>query len=723
MIQPVPATYDAVHHQLRSQGSARLVWPLKALWAEFVVWFARRTLRSVYAGHEIDDPGPLLQQNALGEDTLSLDEWLAAEEPTEVSWDDRQAGLRKLAAIAEDYASDAGAWRELLSNLDELAAEAVSKILQRSGQLIETVRREQGETAARRSLDEILRQLDARCAEHRKKADHWPVKASERLLKIAHALRHYSKPRGRLARIVLRYWSDLPMAWLLGQRRRKEIDRFVEEVNKAARLRYRMAVNRTRQTVYRRLLGDTQRPARLQELLTPLTESRRHAESVLGILRHAAGTDKPSTRSCVVHLVDDLATVLDPRSGRTVRDLFATRSRRAQRSPQGLAAHLREHGLPLGQRPVLPHEWHQHDPATVAAALLTAVHQYLGSANPNGPLDLDNPHSVLKHVASLHLLSPELRTRLDEVLPTVVNRSRPYAEFETLTGDDRQILTFLYCHREQRRQWGQLLRTAVPDIQPPSAANCDIDNPWMMEIHQNLIAAPAGASKQLWCWTSAGNRARRAKIVQPRFDHSAVPERRQLGERVRDHADCQQLFEAGVAASLLYEVGTGTGRYALAHPDPRLEELFGPSVYAARWQSLEFFHGLLKTETRFIDFTCRVFPNLADFRQTAHRLAREDDIDAVADELERLGVIRRRSCQCQVCHVIPRMAADVVEGLYDHKPGTTVGQGTETFLGELFRNDLLYTVLFCGVLDAFEQGWLTENSVPASIVEKSRELQ
>ena len=105
MIQKVPTVYDRVHHQLRSQGSVRLVWPLKPLWADFAAWFARRTMRFAFAGRDLDEPAILLQQNALGEDTLSLDEWFAGEQPEQVSWDGRQAGLRRLAAIAEDCAS------------------------------------------------------------------------------------------------------------------------------------------------------------------------------------------------------------------------------------------------------------------------------------------------------------------------------------------------------------------------------------------------------------------------------------------------------------------------------------------------------------------------------------------------------------------------------------------------------------------------------------------
>lgn len=722
MMHRVPTKYSRPPLQARSGGGVELRHPIKPLFERGATRFVRDLIQYVYLGTSVGDLSQTLHEHRLTADALSLQEFLPFDGAARSKWDDTIAGLLKLADAAVQAAQDAGDWNNDWIDLETDASGAARMIYDRLAALVAFARQTWGPDAAAKLLAAAIDRLKNQRHALSAATPVWQSNNSKRLQDTATKLRAFARPSKRWVRTLLQYRKKTSLRRFLTLTQGRAIDDAVIEINKFTAIRQRQLVARGRQAAYDRLLGDGTKQGSLAELLDGVRTEKEFYRDMLAAVPVESSPIKPDCDTQLL-LVDDLNVVLDPRAPagkRTLEELMTRRFALAGCTPEALARRIRDEGVTLDGRIVRTHDWAKEIPAELAGVLSAETARYLGAEEP---LCLERPRTALDHFATIHLLSPEMRHRLLEVLPTVIARSGPYAEFSTFNDVRSVRQNHFYCAPEHRGKWLVLLQNFVRVMDAQQAEEFSFAHPFAIVLEQKYLAAPAGNYRKLWKWYSAANRARRVSGDTAHFiDHRQFPEIRLLDERVRDHDDCAKLLAAGVKAGIAAPIGAA-GCLTLAKPDPRLDGLFCRLVREPAWTTPEHFQQLLKNDVWFAPFVAAIMPTLTGFQQDAVRLARENDAHRVADKLEQLGVIERRGGQCRMV-VTPSavVATEVPPGLYVEQLGATDGLSPDDFVTVLLQHDLLYSVMFFAALDALDWGRLTENDVPESVLVVHRSL-
>jgi len=718
-----PAQYRRIPQQAQSGGVVILRLPIQRLWREYVARFVSQGLAWLGEGRLLDDVHCHLDEAGLSEGTLSLSDRLPDRltETSQYTWDGRLADLARLAAASEDLASDSGQWQDQFAYLAELAEQGVADILSGCQTLVAEVLQTHGPAAGRQVLTEVSAALERARQESLHEIDehhakYWPASRSPELRMVGESLRHAARPRGRFVPLLRRIPPALAGRLALTDAQRRAIHRHVTTLNAAQADRYRLALLKARRRALDELLGLPGRPGRLSRLSAAI-------EAQAGCLHDlaqpfAAAQREPRRRRPVeLLLVATIQTVIDPRTKRTLADLYDERLRQAGYSSQDWAGGLAAEGLVIHGQVSLPHQWPQLDRTALTASLSRSALQYLGLQRPEAEAHFAKAQGAFQCLAGVTMLDEALTGLVDHILPLVIARARPYATCRPISGTQLPDLTFLYCHSLQRPAWLEKLPFLKHADDAP-VAEYAISDPYTVILCQHRLGIPAGALRGLSAAMATAAKGYEAHDVRPFDDRHNYPEHRLLDSRPKDQDTAQRLFDAATKAWLVLPVGEPASGYVLAYCDPRLDHLFTPRAYISVTAGAEFFHQVLKTRPEFAVLVRAALPSLTEFHKTRVRLADENNAECVALELVDLGILRRiPTGQYQMAFLPSAGAFGGPAELYTVECGPTTGLPCDRFVAALQDNDLLFNVLFWAVRDAWQQGRLSAHDVPAFVRE------
>ena len=716
-----PTQYSRVPQQAQSGGLAILRLQAHALWRQQARRFAQQGLTHLRRRRPPDDVRRCLEQAGLTDEALSLCDGLPTALPvgSQYAWRGRPAELAPLAAAADDLASDSGQWQEQFAFLRELADQRAGDLLAECGSLVGRLLHSHGPAAARDALTLVAGALEQSRVQTRQELDDyrskcWPAGRSPELRLVAESLRHAARPRGRLARLLGRL-APAFSGWVgLSEAQRAAIRRHLRTLNAAQADRYRLALPSARHQALDKLLGGAGRPGQLARLSAPVQAQEHCLENLSRLL--GAIQRRPSRRRPVeLLLVDSIETVIDPRTKRTLADLYDQRLRQAGYSSQDWADSLAADGLMIDGQVYLPHQWPELGPTALSASFFQSALQYLGLDHSQRDHQAASAEGAFQCLAGVTMLHQDLDSLLGQILPLVIARSKPYATVRPIPGAEPVDLVFLYCHPAQRAAWLEKF-PYLKHADEASAAAYALSDPYTVILCQHQLAIAAGALHVFSGAMAKAAQGYKMHQITPFHDRRDYPEHRLLDSRPKDHDAARQLFDAAEKAWLVLPVGNPVTGYALTRPDPRLDHLFAPRTYAPAPSGADFFHQVLKANREFTVLVRASLPHLTDFLEIQERLADENDPGQVAAELVRLGILTRTpSGQYHMAFLPPADAIGVPLGLYTVQIGPTAGLPRDRFIAALQDHDLLYTVLCYGVRDAWQQGQLSDRDVPAFV--------
>lgn len=711
--------YTGLPRSGRSLGMSSLQLPLDTLVNQFTFEFIDRTLLLVLRGEPLRQASDLLEEHGLAEGSLTLKNVFDGCYPAEALWDRTLGGVGSLLAEAEDLCAEDGTWTETRSVLREAAEDFLDGIGKRLCDLKHRVDREFGLPATVQLFSMVRRQLQN--TQEKMKADR-PDRIRREIPAVETEIGRVSpilKSRGILLRTCSRNFPAIPIDRILGDRQRLAINRLTRFLNELQSRRLGQLEHMARRHVLDDLLGNERKPGILADLEADIHQS----QECFAILMKSARTVKPQAVDNVyrVNIVDSVDTVLDPATEKTVGDLYFSMASEAGRTPQKLARQLRQRPLKIGRRMLWPDQWHEAEPDALMAALERTVRRYLGCDDADRPLQPAEPRTAMDHIARIDLLHKSLRPRLNSALTDVLERSRPYLDAEPIAGVEEIVQNFLFSYPPHRKRWLKILQNQTTIAEPANAEAYALRHPYRLDILGYQLAAPVGAMRATHKWSIMSRRAERRGIVKPHVDRRQFAEIRVLAERTRSMDDCRELFLAGKRANVITRVGDRQ-RYAINRDDERLRELFAPSTWSAAQITGETVQALLRHDVRFTDFLAQLNPRQTDLRAVLGRLKLQDNCEAITDELTRRKVMLESGGRFYVSAAFRARPLDAPRQLLKRSPGALRGLSEQEFLTALLNHDLLYSIVFFGVQDAWQLGWISETDVPASVVEYTHRL-
>lgn len=719
------ARYSKISRQTQSRGMVVLRIPTETLLPGFLERFCQKAVQCLDAGQPLDDLQRQLDVHQLDDDALSAREWLPEDPPSPLPDVQTLADLERSAAVAEDMTAEQGAWRDEFRDLEDRAREAATDFTQRAESALNDAHQDHGPRPLRQLYATIVRRLGKTRQEVRAKIEKqrmtiFASSAQERLRATAGQLRRFARFRGSFKKLLLKIRPNAPLLLWMDDARRSRIKRVLDELNHVRTERYAYLRLLAQRDLLDELLGRSGRPGRLDALLYSVNRQEQLFERLAEAFTPRTN-NTPAPGGTELLLVDGPDTVINPKTGRTMYDLYTDRIRRCGASPEQWARQLRTEGLIVDGRPCLPHDWVHFDVDRLARHLRTAAETYLGYQSPGTPVDLRHPQTPYEQIAAVMPTDAELCPLLERIVPALVARSAPYATFRPIAGAPVKPHCLLLCHPTIRAALEPLLLTQLKLSDPKNYRAYATRNPHVVILTQFALDIPGGALTGLWQWMSIANEAHRRGVCRPHCDRRDVPEVRYLDKRVRDHNDCREMFMAARKVGLLTPVGDPVTGYALARSDPRVDHLFAPHRLVPQWHDACSFHNLLNQGQQFVEFVQRVFPRLTTFRQLAHRLAGQLDAETVAEELVDLGILQRGAAPRYRINYIPPIDAlgRLPEGLYASEPGERAGLPEDDFIMALLNKDLdlLYNILRWGLCDAVQLGQLSNNDAPRSVLQ------
>lgn len=272
MMTRLPAEYRHLPRQTRSAGVAVLRLPVQSLLSQYLASFVRRGIGWLARGRPLADLQRCLEEAGLTQDELSLADGLPTILPPGYQWDGRMGDLNRLAAAADDLASDSGRWQEQFGHLKELCAQSAQELVVRCETLISRLLSDQGPAAARRMLVHVLglvqhshQGLAGEIGQHRTTC--WTSVRSAELRLLGENLRHRSRRGGLASRVLERLPAALSSRLWWSEAQRASLRRQITTVNAAHRDRYRQSLFSARLDGLEDLLGREGQQGRLQRLL------------------------------------------------------------------------------------------------------------------------------------------------------------------------------------------------------------------------------------------------------------------------------------------------------------------------------------------------------------------------------------------------------------------------------------------------------------------------
>ena len=699
----------------RGIGSVKLEIPIAWLLSQFVLDFLGRTLKRLRQGAKMPDPAAFLEEHGIGPETLRLAGVADMVSPAPLKWNGTLKDANKLCRIVQDLIDDDGAWRELRHELTDAGKDFVEQFCHTLRAAVEAALRDYGLRAAMRIMKHINEQLQqSRQACVRTAASsRAPLKSvSEPLARV----QRFLKRPGWKLRLLSLFWRGRSIKFAVDSRHQRAIQSLKRSGEELQDARFTSLARTMQLDLFDRLLGSGRGPGVLDSIADEVEEQAAMFGS-LAIAIHADTEEQPKPSATRVLLVDRLNCVIGQDADRTLLDEFYSRARQAGCTTSLFARILRGEGIRTKKGALLPHQWHERDPARILKRLVRMTAQYLGCDDESRQLQPLDPQTAADFCAQLHLMHPLLQPRLLQQLPVVTERSAPYAEFDGLSGVEQLKPVFLFCYPGHRAKLIQLLSRQVQSIaEHEGSKKYGLRHPYELIVLQHQLAAPVGAMRNLHRWSVLSARAeRKGRVVrhEPRGRHLEV---RILRSRTRCTQDCEVLLEAGEKAGLITRVGKSK-HFALTQDDHRFEAMFAPPQWETIAVPASRFHELLQNHDSLASFLIHQFSTHPQLRVVLARLRKEHDPSVVARELVARKVLQQDGDRYAINARLASNPRHAPRELVRQVPGPLVGLTKETFTTQLYDNDLLYSVLFFGVIDAWQLQWISENDTPASVID------
>ena len=722
MNTPVACENPNAGIESQTGGNAKLRLFPDRLFYEFLPRFARAAVSIVCQGLPIPDPQQLLNECGLDPRTVGLKDWCdPTAENNRYLWHGSVGELARLRGEAEQLVSSDGSWKSELTDLQHEHDEQLQRFEGRIEKLFETVLRRFGLRGVEVVWNLLFDQLQSVLAEVRE--DSRPVTAREEADVERQARRLVRNSREYwLARLLGRFFPDFSGRWLLGEDCCDETDRAVESMCRLYRRRRHLALNEEKVRLLEALVGTDSSPGLLGRMQT---QWQQH-DLALSALQERLTQDPADSDSCGptdIRLVDSIDDVIDQNSGQTLLECAFAVSQRAGCTPEELAREFMLNGLSMGSRAVRPDGWPALPPSTLDEAVLEQTAAYLGVTGGLLQVDIDRPVTALDHFAALcHPLSPQLLSLTRSKLRLAVERSAPYFECGRARGAEPMTVTFVFCHPADRARWlAQPELFGLPLADPEDCASWKHGR-YGITLMQQTLGFSMGASKPFWKWLSSGNRARRLNSVPAHMNREDWPDQRILANRIRDANDCRKLLTAAERIRAVIRVGN-EGRLSPLHRDANTLSLFCEASCEQRPASAETIQAQLKRRY-FTALLHDLHPDKSGvIDSVCGQLEDEPNAERIARTLVTHGFLREESGLFQVAGTPPLDLAGDFPDLYQLRTSRVNGLLRAEFENALLKNDVLYTQLFCCVLDAWERDQLSRSDVPESVLHKSGELQ
>lgn len=713
--------YSNVASPGRSAGCVEIEIPIAFLIEQYTISLLLQTLELLQRGTTIDDVDEFLSGHGIGEGTLGFSGFATGARPPAVKWDGTFGGLQRVVQSIDDLCQENGEWREGVDAILDEARDFETLFIQTLQQAVAAAHVEHGLAAATQLVANVISALrgtrDRIVGEGDQVVGPLVKAVGQPLQRVQGLIRRPGKHVQAFTRLL----PKQSIRCLLKAGQKKLIRKLTDTAGRLQNARFHHLTRRSALKVLDRLVGNVSETGRLHELLNDLDEDAAIFTTLgSGISELRKADISPTVTK--IPIVTGLDTVLDHESGRTVSDEFQERAARAGRTAHNLARHIHRNGVTIRKERVMPHKWSEADPSQLQEKLLALSRKYLGCEDPNRTLDMVDPKSAADHFSRLQLLHPILRHRLHDALKAAQQRSAPYAEFGELAGVKENIQTFVFCFKTQRPEYIKLLERQDGSIaEAERASEYSTQHPYSILLLQYRIAAPIGAMPALHRWSILAARAElkgRVKSMEPRSKHS---ETRHFKDRIHCLSDCRDLFNAASKVGLVMSVGS-TGKFALTMDDHRLTAMFAPPKWQANAVPGSRFLELLKEDDDVKTFLTRQFTNDPDLRVVLARLKNEHDDAKVTDELVRRNVLKPEKGRFAVNAVFSTNPRWAPRELVTQVAGPLIGIDEDDFITQLYENDLLYTVLFFGVMDEWQLRELSESDVPTSVIEFVNDL-
>jgi hypothetical protein len=705
--------YQFLPRQGETVGVCSLVHPFLVFWEETKTRFLRETINRVVKGVAIPPLPDLLHDFGFGPGTFSLDEWFQQYQAPPLRLTVDAKSLRKLADTAEDLTRDNGLWKDNPADLESAEQDAIADLRRRLDQVRKEVAARSGPGAVRLVLAALRKQFEE-SARTWLSPRPWTNRLTEELLQAAQTVRSYAGPRKLWGKFLLYVRPGLASSFWLSESQRRNLERkLFPQILSAHQLRFAHERDRRKRRVAEALFGRPGVPGILDQVLLESLDQEKYFQQLAGAL--ATPDVEPQLDAHALVTAKTLDTVLDSARKRTLGDLYQEALVKAGCSPEAFAAQLQQEGLPLNGRTYQPVEWVHVPVPAVLEALQRAGNLYLGSNNQEAPLRIEEPKSAFDAAAAITLTHPELEPLVQNLLSALVQRSKPYAEINHVTGGEPQTHALLYCYPPDRRRFERYLQTRITLANAAGPGDnhtaYQVNHPYIVTLVQFAVAAPLGGLRTLASWVHQANLLQKNGYT-PLFDLTGTPEVRRLAERPEDYEDSRLLFGAACKARLFSALGSNPPiHYALTTVDPRLEILFAPVTFVPEWKTEEYFHQALG-HAGFVRCLEVAFHRVADLGPTVTKLAREVDAHLVASALVGMGILEAGTSGHHFRIHWQGPPGILPPELFQKQKGALQGLTEVECIAELHRNDDLYNTVFWQVCDALDFGGVSPNDVP-----------
>lgn len=708
-----PTKYSHIPRNGRSLGLVEFTLPIEFLLKQFSIWFLQQTLKCVYKGNSPDDELDFLDSFGIGDDILHCATFSTGLTPADQQWNGSWSSVEQLLVSVGDLCADTGSWRSHKDMLNDAAIDAAQDASVLFTQAIGEANSRYGYKAAAKTL--LLINSQIRSEQERVKLQ-GSTNAAPMIRATLEAMqkvrRMLKKPTAKMR--IAKKLAGWRWRNAFANPQQKKIRALADANNALQAVRFNDLERQVRLSLFPRLLKLT------EQLRTQLDEQKSTFNALLQTLN-----DQPQSipeSATKVPVINSLFARLDRTSKPTLLDEFRERAEQAGCTPDLLAGQIRDEGIVKRKDCFLPHRWAELEPMDLLRRLVKTTRKYLGCADREKPLMVDDPRTATERCAQLDLSHPVIRKQLIHTLVREGHRAAPYAEFGQLHDMTDNIQTFVYCYPRDRTKYVDILTRQTNAIaEAKNAIEYATQHPYSLILLRYRIAAPIGAMPafQRWsllaCWSE---NARRVKPLEPRGRH---PEVRLLTQRVRCNTDCQTLFEAALKAGTVAQIGS-KGHYVLTRDDNRFTALFAKPRWKTNAVPASVIQELLVNGQELSEFLTRQFSDQSDLHVAVAQLKNEHDPEVIAQELVKRRIFRPKQGAYALNAQFAMNPRWVPRELIRQEPGPLVGIARETFLARLNKDDMLYTVLFFAVMDAWQLKHLSKNDVPVAIVQFVKSL-
>ncbi|MCA9070307.1 MAG: hypothetical protein KDA84_15340 [Planctomycetaceae bacterium] len=716
--------------QLMSHAGVTVKYPIQRLMNRFVSWFLGEGLGQLERGTGRKITAQFLEDWNLGPAELRMEKFAAAIPTWVPRWDGTLKKLTGLQANADNALDSDGSWRDEFQSQLPSADKVAAKLSNAMEQALAELLRHAGPEPAREFLQTTRLHLEqqrdlveSELAGRGSDPDLFviPDALADRLADEKAAVRKCGEFRSLGKRLWLWFRPKTSIERWLPQLQRTKITRFAKTLTEVLEIRFRQSFAEWKLAIYRQLLGTGKSGGPMDGLFAHLEEHRNVSRQLVSRLADPWET-LSANHAGVLLFVSSLGDVLDPVQGRRLVDFYADLTSQAQISPAQWAAEVHEHGISIRDQCYRPDRWIELEPAELLEVLQNSVRQMLGV---DAPLNLSAPRSPAELIACRGMHDAAFRPVLEQLIPKIKERlGVPLSVWELADVTSHAPDLFLHCPSADRAAWQVHFHGDFKIQDDEHQSVYDVGHPFEVQFLTHNKGIPAGGVEQLHRWLRVTNQNRtRNEVPPPLTDWQQGVEIRCLDRRVHDNTDCEQLLAAGIDCHQILPVDDAKARWKLAQADSRVAHLFAPWKCEPKWLSASEFHNQLRnSESGFVDFLEREFPEQSDLKQRCLHWQGETDSQAVAADLVTRGILEDSSSGQYRLRVTPSDRNLIVSGLFHVKLGAVRGLTRDEFIAHLMDHDDLYNQLFWRVLDAYQQGRLNRNDLPTFLLELDSRL-